>query len=252
MLMLRGRIGTMALGGFAAFLLINKAMNLVGRTVEKVCDTSKWKAYYKHNKNDSYSVPPGYCSFTRPVNNNQEWVVAKEEPKKEAEPKKDGSGTSLGASIAEGILKVIKDKLDGVEAPEGASEGETEASEPSNEGEVMSKTVDEEDISEDSEEDDSGRYPFDDKPHDYAAFMTYIHDCESKGMSEKEIALSLGMDVSTLRRGISDAEDILRKQESEPLYTDDLVDGVKVVEDDELDLDIPNVLAEEESNEDLD
>lgn len=209
--MLHGRIGTLALGGLAAYLLINKAMNMVGHTVDKICDASKWRSYYRNSKGGAYVVAPGYSSYTRPVGNDQEWVVEKN-PERKPEPKKDASGTSLGASIAEGILKVIKDKLDGVKAPEEAVEGDSEASE--------------EDICGDSDENA-------DKPHDYAAFMTYIHDCEEKGMGEKEIALSLGMDVSTLRRNISDAEDILRNQESEPLYTDDLYNGVEVVEEQE-------------------
>lgn len=219
--MLHGRIGTLALGGLAAYLLINKAMNIVGHTVDKVCDASKWRSYYKHSVNGCYTVAPGYSSFTRPVGNDQEWVVEKN-PERKPEPKKDASGTSLGASIAEGILKVIKDKLDGVKAPEEAVEGEETASES--------------DVCEDSgERPDSGRYTWEetDKPHDYAAFMTYIHDCEEKGMSEKEIALSLGMDVITLQRNIYDAENALDEIESEPLYTDDLYNGVEVVEEQE-------------------
>ena len=221
--MLHGRIGTIALGGLAAYLLINKAMNMVGHTVDKVCDASKWRSYYRNSKGGAYVVAPGYSSYTRPVGNDQEWVVEKN-PERKPAPKKDGSEPSLGAAFAEAVLKASNDKLKGIEAPEGASEGETEASE--------------EEESDISEEDDGN----DDQPHDYAAFMTYIHDCEEKGMSEKEIALSLGMDVSTLRRNIADAEDILRNQESEPLYTDDLEDGVKVIEDEE----------DEKSDEDLD
>lgn len=220
--MLHGRIGTLALGGLAAYLLINKAMNMVGHTVDKVCDASKWRSYYRNSKGGAYVVAPGYSSFTRPVGNDQEWVVEKN-PEKKPEPKKDASGTNLGASIAEGILKVIKDKLDGVKAPEEGIEGDSEPSE--------------EDICGDSDEEpSSGRYKWgkdSDKPHDYAAFMTYIHDCEEKGMGEKEIALSLGMDVSTLRSNICDAEYALREMESEPLYKDDLYNGVEVVEEQE-------------------
>lgn len=220
--MLHGRIGTLALGGLAAYLLINKAMNMVGHTVDKVCDASKWRSYYRNSKGGAYVVAPGYSSYTRPVGNDQEWVVEKN-PERKPEPKKDASGTSLGASIAEGILKVIKDKLDGVKAPEEAVEGDSEASEED-------KCVDSD------EEPSSGRYKWgkdSDKPHDYAAFMTYIHDCEEKGMGEKEIALSLGMDVSTLRSNIYDAENALHEMESEPLYTDDLYNGVEVVEEQE-------------------
>lgn len=234
--MLHGRIGTLALGGLAAYLLINKAMNMVGHTVDKVCDASKWRSYYRNSKGGAYVVAPGYSSYTRPVGNDQEWVVEKN-PERKPEPKKDASETSLGASIAEGILKVIKDKLDGVKAPE-------EGTEPSYEGEVETKsphegeeTASESDICVDpDEEPSSGRYKWEkdsDKPHDYAAFMTYIHDCEEKGMGEKEIALSLGMDVSTLRSNICNAENILHEMESEPLYTDDLYNGVEVVEEQE-------------------
>ena len=231
--MLHGRIGTIALGGLAAYLLINKAMNMVGHTVDKVCDASKWRSYYRNSKGGAYVVAPGYSSYTRPVGNDQEWVVEKNPDRKPA-PKKDGSEPSLGAAIAEAVLKAINDKLKGTEAPEGASEGETEASE--------------EEESDISEEDDGNN----NQPHDYAAFMTYIHDCEEKGMSEKEIALSLGMDVSTLRRNISDAEDILRNQEKEPLYRDDIADGVQIVEAGDVDGDEIDIEVKGEANEDLD
>lgn len=234
--MLHGRIGTLAVGGLAAYLLINKAMNIVGHSIDKICDAGKWKAYYKYSVNGVYTVAPGYSSFVRPVDEKQEFVVAKDPERKNSE-KTERSETGLGASVVEAVLKAIKDKLDGAEAPEEAVEGETEASEPSDEGEVMSKTVNEEDKCVDTDEST-------DKPHDYAAFMTYIHDCEEKGMDEKEIALSLGMDVSTLQKNIRDAEialhdtdgdsvDIFENAETneEPLYTDDLYDGVKVIEE---------------------
>lgn len=220
--MLHGRIGTLALGGLAAYLLINKAMNIANRTIDKVCETSKWRAYYKNSINGAYTVPPGYSSYNRPINKDTDWVVEKTTEKK-PEPQKNASGTNLGASIAEGILKVIKDKLDGVKVPEEAVEGDLDPSEEA-------KCVDPD------EEPSSGRYKWgkdSDKPHDCAAFMTYIHDCEKKGMGEKEIALSLGMDVSTLRSNICNAENILHEMESEPLYTDDLYNGVEVVEEQE-------------------
>jgi hypothetical protein len=133
--MLHGRIGTLAVGGLAAYLLINKAMNIVGRSIDKICDAGKWKAYYKYSVNGVYTVAPGYSSFVRPVDEKREFIVAKEPERKNSE-NTERSETGLGASVVEAVLKAIKDKLDGVEAPEEASEGETEASEASDEGDT--------------------------------------------------------------------------------------------------------------------
>lgn len=173
--MLHGRIGTLAVGGLAAYLLINKAMNIVGRSIDKICDAGKWKAYYKYSVNGTYTVAPGYSSFVRPVDEKREFVVAKDPERKNSE-KTERSETGLGASVVDAILKAIKDKLDGVEAPEEAVEGETEASEASNDREDVKcgdTDGDSVDIFENAETDD------------------------------------------------------------EPLYTDDLYDGVKVIEDEE-------------------
>lgn len=168
--MLHGRIGTLAVGGLAAYLLINKAMNIVGHSIDKICDAGKWKAYYKYSVNGVYTVAPGYSSFVRPVDEKQEFVVAKEPERKNSE-KTERSETGLGASVVEAVLKAIKDKLDGVEAPEEAVEGDSEASEPSDEDKCSDTDGDTVDI----------------------------------------------FDNAT--------------SESEPLYTDDLYDGVKVIEE---------------------
>ena len=207
--MLKGTIKGMAMGGLAAYLIIGKGFHTLNRMIDKICDTAKWRSYYRYGK-DGNMVPPGYSMRTQPVD-GKETIIEKEDSS--AQDKKQGtSSEGLGEALGKVILDTIKDKLKGTDEAEGASEGQREASE--------------EDICPETDEE----VPEKDKPSNYSAFLSYVHECNEKGMSEEDIAMSLGMEVSTLRKNISDAEDILSKPEEETMYADDLYDGVKAVD----------------------
>lgn len=125
--MLHGKVGGMFVGGLAAYLIIGKLVNTFNHTVQNVCEASKWKSYYKYGK-DGNMVPPGYSSHTHKINDDEELVVEDESQVKKPE-KPNASASDLGATIADSIIKVIRDKLHMPEAAEGPLEGEIEASE---------------------------------------------------------------------------------------------------------------------------
>lgn len=116
----------MFVGGLAAYLIIGKLVNTFNRTVQNVCEASKWKAYYRYGCGNM--VPPGYSSHTHKINDDEELVVEDESQVKKPE-KPNASTSDLGAAIADSIIKVIRDKLHMPEAAEGPLEGEIEASE---------------------------------------------------------------------------------------------------------------------------
>lgn len=245
----------LVLGGLAGYLILSKGVNLLNRTVDKVCEAAMWRSYYRHGK-DGNMVPPGYSSHTHPISEKEELVIEKDEKKPEGSTSSEGLGEALGNAV----YSAIKDKLDTLKEPEGAFQGQREASEKHFEPADGTDAKSKEDISSDSEgcdgncmkcqkeeceveaeqgdADDSEFINKDDihKVKDPQKFIDYVKSCHEKGMGEKEIAMSLGMPVSAYRRNVSDCLDFLRERkfekEKEPLYTDDLFDGVKVVEED--------------------
>ena len=123
--MIKGKIAGLAFGGLAGYLLISKTLNTIGGSVKCICDASKWKAYYKNNK-DPLSVPPGYASGVRKIDDENELVI---ENPKNRKPEKNASQEELSAQIAEAVKGAINSWLKGEKAPEGAKKDETEASE---------------------------------------------------------------------------------------------------------------------------
>ena len=122
--MINGKVAGIAFGGFAGYLLLSKAFNVVNNCVKNVCLASEWKAYYKYSK-DPLTVPPGYACGTRKINDNEEVFV---ENPKEVNKNGDASKTDKTESILQSIKDVIKDIKVELKASNGASEGQTEAS----------------------------------------------------------------------------------------------------------------------------
>ena len=61
------KIGGVLLTGFAAYLIVNKALNTIDNTTKRACEASKWKNYYKCWSNgsaDDKPVAPGYSVTT--------------------------------------------------------------------------------------------------------------------------------------------------------------------------------------------
>ena len=242
MLMIKFSGKGLVLGGIAGYLILSKCFNTLNRTVDKVCDCGKWRSYYRHGK-DGNMVPPGYSSHVRPINDNEELVIEKNPGK---ERKKGASGEALGEAISNAISSAIKDKLDSLKEPEGAFQGQREAfkediSSDSEgcDGNCMHCDKDECEVeAEQGDADDSEFIDKDDihKVKDPQKFVDYVANCIRQGMSESQIANSLGMYVSDYRKTISQCLDLLRERryekETEPMYADDLYDGVKVVEED--------------------
>ena len=242
MLMIKFSGKGLVLGGIAGYLILSKCFNTINRTVDKVCDCGKWRSYYRHGK-DGNMVPPGYSSHVRPINDYTELVVEKNVSKS---GKKGASGEALGEAIGNALSSAIKDKLDSLKEPEEAFQGQREAfkediSSDSEgcDGDCMKCQKEECDVeAEQGDADDSEFIDKDDihKVKDPQKFLDYVNGCHEKGMSEGEIATSLGMYVSTLRRNISDCLNFLRERkfekEKEPMYADDLYDGVKIVDPD--------------------
>ena len=141
--MIRGKIAGLTIGGLAGYLLISKGFTLMQNCVAYVTDASKWKAYYKYgakvDKDDNgvfCVVPPGYSSCTRNIGDDKELVIEDPKQKKQdSDQKEDASRNDWKDSLAGAVAKAINEWLDGKEKQEEASEGETEASESTEEAE---------------------------------------------------------------------------------------------------------------------
>ena len=134
--MVKGKIIGITFGGLAGYLLLSKVFNVVQNSVAYVTDASKWKAYYKYGTETGEGgvnciVPPGYSSCTRTIGKDREYVVEDPKQKQNAENSENPntSKSDLKAELAHAITKAINDLLDGKKAPEGAKEGQREASE---------------------------------------------------------------------------------------------------------------------------
>lgn len=100
--MVKGKIAGFAFGGLAGYLLISKGISLIRDCVAYSTDAVKWRAYYKfgvQNDRDDNGVrcvvPPGYSSATRSVGGGKEVVI--EDPKQ----KKDENGENNDASTSD-------------------------------------------------------------------------------------------------------------------------------------------------------
>ena len=107
--------GGIILTGIGAYLILSKAINMVGRSVKNVSEAIKWKAYYKSNNRDA--VPPGYT--VRKANENDNLAT----------PKKDNaSSKTLGAAVGHVVEDAIDSLFGKVKCEKDPVEGQTEAS----------------------------------------------------------------------------------------------------------------------------
>ena len=128
--MVKVKAGGIVLGGLAAYLIISKGMNVVGGAVRNICESRKWKNYYKYGK-EGNMVPPGYSMHTHENENGDTVEVndGKQPVKQPQEVGKTSTGEALGRAVSDAILKMINDTFGAPKAAEGASEGDLEASE---------------------------------------------------------------------------------------------------------------------------
>ena len=125
--MVKVKAGGIVLGGLAAYLLLSKGINMIGGAVRNICAAREWKNYYKYGK-DGDMVPPGYSVHTEKSDgtkedSNRNGTAA---PK---QPNQSSAGEALGRAVGDAILKMINDTFGTPKEAEGASEGQTEASE---------------------------------------------------------------------------------------------------------------------------
>lgn len=108
--MTKMKVGGIALTGFGAFLIASKGINFLKFTVDRICDASKWKAYYKAFQKT------GRTDMTPP---EKEQVNTEPSPASEA----------LKTAIKDSIITATDAYLDTKKGAKKPSEGETEASE---------------------------------------------------------------------------------------------------------------------------
>lgn len=218
--MIKGKLAGLTVGGFTAFLLVNKVLNVTRGIVSDICKANQWKNYYKYGK-DGNMVAPGYSMHTHEDEDGNKIIVEDERHKQNTDP----SQKPVEDVLKDSVIKAINDTFNKDKAPEGAVEGQTEASEGQNRG----------DTDGDDAFDEEANCP---KVTDPKKFMQYVQNCQEKRMGDAEIALSLGMSIDAYRKSLADALDILRErpdtEEKEPMYADDLHDGVKVIDDTDL------------------
>lgn len=143
--MVNGKIAGIAFGGLAGYLLISKAMNVVRGCVRDICTAAEWKAYYKDK--EGLHVAPGYCQYTRQIDDDHELVVEKTDSRNKESTEEKASMEALKASISDAITKSIDEWIKRRKGAKEASEGETEASEKVVEYDENGKPI-------------AGRYPF--------------------------------------------------------------------------------------------
>lgn len=122
------------MAGLAGYLILDKALNVVKLGIKEVCEASKWRAYYKHGKDDV--VPPGYRSTVRKIDDEHEFAI--EDPKQVnpdgTDKHTEGPQESPAASLVNSVNKAVNDWLDKADERREAKKREREAS-----GEVVSE-----------------------------------------------------------------------------------------------------------------
>lgn len=124
--MMTMKFGGVLITGVAAFLLANKALNVIDNSTKRICEASKWKNYYKCMNSDKSSteqiVPPGYSIKTTSGNGDMDGDNVSQSI--------DDDLAKAIASFCKGLVEKSIDSLKKpVEMQEGATEGQTEASE---------------------------------------------------------------------------------------------------------------------------
>lgn len=108
--MLQMKMGGLVLTGIGAYLIISKGIGLIDRTVCKVTEAQKWKAYYKacaENRDDANKIlPPHYeQTYTYPSGEKENIKPEGLDPEKEA--KKEASQEALKGTIKNVIDKAV-------------------------------------------------------------------------------------------------------------------------------------------------
>ena len=130
--MIAMKTGGLVLTGITAFLLANKAINVVSSSVSKACEASKWRNYYKcWSKGNASGEPvaPGY-SVTTSTSSGEERTV-------NSPNAVNNTNNSDNKEVVEAIVKACSDAVNDlgnsmikpVNTQEEASEGQGEASE---------------------------------------------------------------------------------------------------------------------------
>ena len=121
--MIKLKVGGVILTGIAAWVLANKAINVINSSVNKVCDASKWKNYYKcwsKGKIDGEPIPPGY-SRTSPTTSEIDENAVTQDPN-------EAAAKAAVDLIKEGLSKLKVTIKKPAEKQEEASEGREKAS----------------------------------------------------------------------------------------------------------------------------
>ena len=99
--MIKGKIASIAFGGFAGFMLISRAFNLVENSINRICEANKWKNYYKYGGNGNV-VAPGYSMHTHKIDDENEVVVEDEN-----QTKKQAAAEDTGKKVADAINNAV-------------------------------------------------------------------------------------------------------------------------------------------------
>lgn len=121
--MIKLKVGGVILTGIAAWVLANKAINVINNSVNKACDASKWKNYYKcwsKGKIDGEPIPPGY-SRTSPSSSEIDENAVTQDPN-------EAAAKAAVDLIKEGLSKLKVTITKPSEKQEEASEGQEKAS----------------------------------------------------------------------------------------------------------------------------
>lgn len=140
--MIKLKVGGVILTGLAAWILANKAINTIDNSVNKICESSKWKSYYKcwsKGKIDGDPIPPGY-SRTSPVASEVDESAVTQDPN-------EAAAKAAVDLIKEGLSKLKVTITKPSEKQEEASEERTEPNDGTEFGSEGQETASENDIS---------------------------------------------------------------------------------------------------------
>lgn len=138
--MIRMKVGGMILTGCAAFLMVNKIVNSADSAVSKICETAKWRGYYRcwaKGKAEGEPVAPGYSVTTRPAGADYDVVKDPEgtdHSRDNAEASADTEKNTDSVKAVVDAVKAVAEKaidtfMKPQEEPEEVSEGEIDPSE---------------------------------------------------------------------------------------------------------------------------
>lgn len=131
--------------GLAAFLLTNKALNVIDNSTKRLSEASKWKNYYKcWSKGQATSEPiaPGYSVTSSSGMGDTDGDHIIKDPYGKDHSVQSDKNRDLANAIVEACKGAVEKSIDSLKKPSEtrreASEGQTEASESD-----ISKSTDE-------------------------------------------------------------------------------------------------------------